>query len=65
MQDNHQSPTKKELPKFGHVKKNPQLLYLKGVRVGPFAALYRPQPNLSGKDQYSAVCIISEEQLAF
>lgn len=65
MQDNHQQTTKKELPEFGHTKKDPNLLYLKNVRVGPFAALYRPQPNLSGKDQYSAVCIISKEQLAF
>lgn len=66
MQDNHQNQAQqKPQVTFGHLENHPNLLFLKNVRVGPFAALYRPQPNLSGKDQYSAVCIISEEQLAF
>ena len=59
-QDQHQ----KEVT-FGRFKNKPNLLFLKHVRIGPFAALYRPSPNLSGKDQYSATCIISEEQLDF
>ena len=59
MQDNHQKAT------YGRLKANPSILFLKGVRVGPFASLYRPAPNLSGKDQYSATCIISKEQLDF
>lgn len=50
---------------YGRMKSNPNILFLRGVRVGPFAALYRPAANLSGKDQYSATCIISEEQLKF
>lgn len=50
---------------FGYIKNRPGLVYLRGVRVGPFAAMYRPAPNLSGKEQYSATCIISEEQLKF
>lgn len=62
-QDNHQ--TTKQSPQFGHLKGAPNILFLKNVRVGPFAALYRPAPNLSGRDQYSATCIISQEQLDF
>lgn len=66
MQDNHQNQAQQNhQATFGHLPKRPNLLFLKNVRVGPFAALYRPEANLSGKEQYSAVCIISEEQLAF
>lgn len=40
-------------------------IYLHNVRVQPFAAITNPSPNLSGKDQYSVTCEISEEQFAF
>lgn len=42
-----------------------QIVYLKGVRVLPFAAIYQPEVNLSEKEQYSVTCSITAEQYKF
>lgn len=42
-----------------------QIVYLKGVRVLPFASIYKPEPNLSGVEQYSVTCTVTDEQYEF